>query len=1075
MKRRVWSILAVLLVTASASTVALVAGGAVSESPIFTEKGALVVVLGCNDPDQLVSLHADGSFLVQGLDTDPAKIEKARRSIEAAGVHGPVSAKLYDGSNLPYMDNLVNVVVVETALADVGGEILRVLAPSGKAVVREAGNQEWLSGMKPPVTKVQGGFVKFTKPVPSNTDEWGHWLHAPDNNPVAKDDLVDVPRHLQWVQGPAWVSSHNLNPAVSAVVTSQGRVFSIINEMPPGIGGMEDQWVLTARDAFNGLVLWRHPMKDWGWTHWSPQEYSVEMRFVPPFQVMRRMVAAGDRLFVTPGFYSPVHVLNAATGETLSVLSETEKTFEILHVKGTLFLAANAAIGTDGTIPDIAILAVGSQTGKTLWEKGGFRGVSGKLNRFFKHANVFLTAGSDHLYLLDGDHVVCLDQKSGEERWRVERPEKTVPLTDADIESLAEGKERSSNVPKYRADQYFPNNCAMVHSDGVLVLSQIRNTAENHKTRLKKTALTAAYDAGSGKELWRFDSATFAHFVPLDLFVIDGLVWTLEEKSKAYVGLDLRSGDKKKSYPMEELIWEPRGHQLCFRNKATTHKIVFGRTKGTEFIDIRTGKTTTHGWIKGMCNIGVMPANGMIYYTPHNCSCRMAFKLTGFRAQTAVGFTGRTGGERLQSDTVSPAPLAAKETDWAMYRYDGARKGSLPAPLPTEPSLKWKVDLGGPLTQAIAVDGKVYVAEKDAHRVCCLDRKSGTVLWKHTVGGRIDSAPTCTGGLLLFGCRDGHVYCLDAKTGERVWRFRAAPQDAMIVAMDQLESLWPVHGSLIVSGDNVYCVAGRSSHLNGGMYLYRIDRKSGKVLQEKRLQADLSSSYEFEKGVLSDLMTLQEGTVHMRTLSFSEGQLESVVHANNSGRGLHPVKGAPILQTASGFLDTSLFNTAVWGAGSTKGQIVAHDGTHAFGLMSYRKFGQSCGHDVFTLAKDGYLLSCRGLANTKEKSKMQKGKGKEKETKKEGEWSFPIPIRGKALLVGDNCLYVAGVRDRVEKKDPWGHVQGRMGGVLGLYAKSDGTKITEIPLDAAPLFDGLSAARENVFLVTEQGEVLCFE
>ena len=517
-----------------------------------------------------------------------------------------------------------------------------------------------------------------------------------------------------------------------------------------------------------------------------------------------------------------------------------------------------------------------------------------------------------------------------------------------------------------------------------------------------------------------------------------------------------------------------------------------------------------------MCNIGVMPANGMIYYTPHNCSCRMAFKLTGFRAQAAVGFTGHTSGERLQSAsllwaglptrphfgavvrsgdrtttgftgrtsrerlqsaTVSPAPLAAKETDWPMYRYDGARKDSLPAPLPTEPSLKWKVELGGPLTQAIAVDGKVYVAERDAHRVCCLDRKSGTVLWKHTVGGRIDSAPTYTEGRLLFGCRDGHVYCLDALTGKRVWRFRAAPQDAMIVAMDQLESLWPVHGSLIVSGDNVYCVAGRSSHLNGGMYLYRIDRKSGKVLQEKKLQADLSSSYEFEKGVLSDLMTLQQGTVHMRTLSFTEGQLESVVHANNSGRGLHPVKGAPVLQAASGFLDTSLFNTAVWGVGSTKGQIVAYDGISAFGLMSYRKYGQSCGHDVFTLANDGYLLSCRGLANTKDKSKRRKrkGKGKEKETKMEGEWSLRIPIRGKALLVGDNCLYVAGVRDRVEKKDPWGHVQGRMGGLLGLYAKSDGAKITEIPLDAAPLFDGLSAARENVLLVTEQGEVLCFE
>ena len=63
----------------------------------------------------------------------------------------------------------------------------------------------------------------------------------------------------------------------------------------------------------------------------------------------------------------------------------------------------------------------------------------------------------------------------------------------------------------------------------------------------------------------------------------------------------------------------------------------------------------------------------------------------------------------------------------------------------------------------------------------------------------------------------------------------------------------------------------------------------------------------------------------------------------------------------------------------------------------------------------------------------------------------------------------------MEKQDPWGHVQGRMGGAVGLYAKSDGAQITEIPLDASPLFDGLSAARDNVFLVTERGELLCFE
>ncbi|MHC4251123.1 MAG: outer membrane protein assembly factor BamB family protein, partial [Planctomycetota bacterium] len=239
--------------------------------------------------------------------------------------------------------------------------------------------------------------------------------------------------------------------------------------MPPGIGGTDDQWVLTARDAFNGLVLWRRSIEDWGWKLWSPQEYSVEMRFVPPFQVMRRMVAAGDRLFVTPGFYSPVHVLDAATGRTVRVLAGTERTSEILFVDGTLFLSINAALGTGGTIPEVSVVAVDPSTGQVLWKRPGLRGVSGKLNRFYRHANLFLTAGSGRLYMLDRDQIVCLDQRTGKVRWRGERPEKTVALSDEDIGSLAEEKKRSPNVPTYRADQYFPNNCTMVHHDGVVV------------------------------------------------------------------------------------------------------------------------------------------------------------------------------------------------------------------------------------------------------------------------------------------------------------------------------------------------------------------------------------------------------------------------------------------------------------------------------------------------------------------------------------------------------------------------------------------------------------------------------
>lgn len=1043
-------------------------------------KGGLAIVLGC-DPstgsgqailDKMIEAVERGPYLVQFLDTDAKKVAKAREYIQEKGLYGPVSANVYDGKNLPYIDNLANLVVVNAECRAPSAELFRILAPRGVAIVEESFDirksefaVQYLSERK----------RKLTKPVPKDTDEWSHWLHGPDNNAVANDKEVDVPRHLQWIQDPIWISSHNLNPGVSAMVTSGGRLFSIINEMPPGIGGMDDKWILTARDAFNGLVLWKRPIKDWGWKHWAEYEYKVEMRFVPPFQVMRRMVASDDMIFVTPGFYSPVHVLDSASGEEIKVLEGTEKTFEILHVDGLLFLAVNDSIGTDRMIPAISIMAVDPKKGKIIWKTGGFRGVSGKLNSLYKHANAFMTAGSGKIILLDGDELVCLDQENGREKWRAKRPGKRLQLTDEDIESLAQSIETSGNIPSYRASQYLPNNCALVHSDGVVVLTEIKDELKNFKSRLMKTGYTIAYDAKSGRELWRFDCVTFAHFVPPDLFVINGLVWTLDGTTKSYVGLDLRTGETKKSYAMTDMIWNVGGHQLCFRNKATSEMLVFGRKK-TEFVDIHTGEISKHAWIKGMCNYGVMPANGMIYYPPHNCSCLMPFKLAGFRAQTARGFAGGDSSEQLLKGKAYAksfkCPAHVDKEGWPMYRGDIARKGSLPASLPTKPALKWTAVLGGALSQVIAVEGKLYVSEKDAHRICCLDKEKGTVLWRHTAGGRIDSAPTYSNGRVVAGCTDGHVYCLDADTGELVWRFRAAPHNASVIAFDQLASAWPVHGSVIVMNDRVYCVAGRSSNLNGGMYLFKLDLKSGNAVQKKKLEPALESNYETRGALLADLLTVDQDSIYMRHLEVPADDIEQVVFRSSASHG-PGVKGASGLRATSGFLDTSWFNTAVWGLGSLKGQIMSYDKTHAFGVLAHKSFSNSYRHDVFEVGQEGYLLFCKSLSGTDAAASRRRGAGK-KGGKIAYVWSSRIPIRAQSLLVADNCLYLAGMRDAVDEKDRWAHVEGRMGGVLAVYARADGKKLYEIPLSSAPVFDGLSASNGSVFLVTRDGNIRCY-
>ena len=128
-------------------------------------KGGLVVHLGCHDGTKTVGLLLNDSYIVQGLDISDEKVQQARRNILNVGCYGKVSARKFDGTNLPYVKNLVNVIIVENKFQVSKKEILRVLAPLGVA---------FIDGQK------------IVKPWPENMDEWNHFLHGADNNAVAQ-------------------------------------------------------------------------------------------------------------------------------------------------------------------------------------------------------------------------------------------------------------------------------------------------------------------------------------------------------------------------------------------------------------------------------------------------------------------------------------------------------------------------------------------------------------------------------------------------------------------------------------------------------------------------------------------------------------------------------------------------------------------------------------------------------------------------------------------------------------------------------------------------------------------------
>ena len=132
----------------------------------------------------------------------------------------------------------------------------------------------------------------------------------------------------------------------------------------------------------------------------------------------------------------------------------------------------------------------------------------------------------------------------------------------------------------------------------------------------------------------------------------------------------------------------------------------------------------------------------------------------------------------------------------------------------------------------------------------------------------------------MFGSLSGYVYCLDAATGSLAWRFRAAPTTDQIVSYGQLESLWPVHGSVLIRDDRAYFAAGRSSFLDGGILLYALDTATGKVVASRRFDSldpdsgeqpkDLVKSFNYDapRVALPDILSADGDDVFMRHLRF---------------------------------------------------------------------------------------------------------------------------------------------------------------------------------------------------------------
>ncbi len=1134
-------------------------------------QGGLVVQLGCDQPETLTALHANDRYLVQGLDKDAKKVEAARRHIRSTGLYGKISVRHWGSPNLPYGDNLVNLIVVMNKGAQVAAsEIERVLAPRGVAMVQ--GPLE-VAGLTPSSADMLG-WTKYEKPVPDEIDDWSHYLHNAGNNAVAEDTRVGPPRHLQWKAGPMWSRSHEFASSVQTMVSAGGRLIGVFDEGIIGQPrGVPEFWTLIARDGFNGKLLWRLPCG-----HINAHA----------------LVASCDKVYVTLKSKGPLSILDAASGETLRTCEDTGRVNEIALCEGRLILCTQL----DG----LHVAAADPDDGRLLWTKKA-KAIT---------ANT-LVAGDGRVCYCDGNELVCLSLESGEELWRssVKIGRKGYAVLYGGAVFVTGGSTRAFSLESGELLWTGPDGspharnppglfgagglmwCAWGHVDPRSFVWQHREetregfdplTGEVRKTVRAERLVTAGHHIRCyppkatsrylllnkrGVEFFDLQGTDhmranwsrgacgfgmlpangFLYAPPSQCFCYQGVLLTgfnalaaarerpasvdptpRLQKGPAY-GSPLiaqssrlkaqafdwptyrhdvfRSGSIDAALPVElDRVWEISLCPPAFPasgEKNESDAIVLGAADATihgqgakksgDAIIAWRGKDTSVSWEASVDRTGQQPvwllqANEGLGGSVFELSIGDQ-KLTG-RIQHTDDWeqpiwirVGEVDIPDANCYTVAIKPV--KQVDGRLGNVSAVAIGGEKPPAGTARQSSLRERPAYRLTPPVAADGRIYVAEPNAHTVYALSADNGQRLWSFVADGRVDSPPTLHEGLCLFGSTDGHVYCLTAAEGKLVWRFRAAPEERQLCVMDQLESAWPVHGSVLVRDGKVYCTAGRSSHLDGGIYVYALDPQTGEIVHETRMKSDEPDVEKYGgrpfdmEGARSDILVAGEEDIYLYQNRFKPDLTwEPMPQITKLGDR----QGEAHMMTTDGFLDPTWFNRTYWTYGERwpgyyftyrgpkSGQILVFDSENTYALKVYT---ERVGHSPEFKPGTGYHLIADRNTTKPVLDEMDIGaeKGRGFTRTELPIWAKKTPIRVHGMLVARDRLYIAGAPDLLPGWTAYEAMIGKRGATFRVVSTSDGSTLSEFSMKEAPVFDGLIAAGDRLYMSTMDGTLVC--
>ena len=785
------------------------------------ERG-VCAILGAGNSYLASELAGEGKFVVHMIDPDNSRVEADRKTADQQGLYGRyLSIESGSFSRLPYADNTLDLLVAFHG--GVAGklskdEALRVLRPLGQALImgEQAGKaelQKWLQGVDRAAGRIvenPGSWVVLTKPEPEGIDDWSHWEHAPDNNPVSVDKVITAPYMTQFFGLPYYISM----PAITTV--AGGRVFTAVGHIAHH--EREEPWLntLIAQNGYNGTNLWMRKLPDGYLVHRSA------------------FIATDETFYMINPTGGGCLLLDPVTGEEKGRIQLPGVHGDLKWIalsRGVLYVLA----GPQKDPPQTTVvrsparawswneLSSGYYEKQIPWGFGhtvaAYELASGKV--LWVHTEPkpidsrgMVIGGGKLFYYSPETRIACLDALTGELKW-----ENNDPAVRRLIEEPGRGL---TSTPGFRTS--------------TLVVYTPQALLYQGQTQMNVVALSTK----DGSLLWRREKTINN---PNILYV----------EGKAILGIG-REGSTLAVDPLTGKTIEDLGFRkkYCARLTATDDSYFCrGQFEGLARFDKASGRLLFNGAVRPACNDGAIGANGLLYLGPWLCDCNLSLvgrvvfcPDKGFNFKPDLPWQKRL--ERGQGDFNKVVSLQSGEQDWPTYRGNNERSASTRATVLASADKLWESAPSGHFTpsSATAAGGLIFLGGDDC-KVRAVEASTGRLKWVFYTAGPVLQPPTIWQGRAFFGSGDGYIYALEAATGRLLWRFRAAPAERRIMVYGALSSTWPVNTGVLVHQGVAYAAAGITDY--DGTYVYALDAVTGELKWENVTCGHLDS--QLRKGV----------------------------------------------------------------------------------------------------------------------------------------------------------------------------------------------------------------------------------